>query len=253
MIPHTPGRLHRRLPDHSRRCGFCRIAGFRISRFAATKLYRRAVSKNGAEDKKKGISMSTSSARHEAPRNGWPVKRRLIRVLAGSAVVGAMAVGGLQFALGTATRSATCATCARPTTIRSPAVPVAVRPTIPTPEAASTSQRRRPRSTATARTTRRSTPRRRSRRRPPPPRSRATRSNRPRPRRSSPRARRPPRRRSLHGQHHRATVAARAVDRHTVRPEHDGQHSRDHRRHGRERRCHRHSDLEGRGLPEEQR
>ena len=102
MIPHTPGRLHRRLPDHSRRCGFCRIAGFRISRFAATKLYRRAVSKNGAEDKKKGISMSTSSARHEAPRNGRPVKRRLIRVLAGSAVIGAMAVGGLQFALGTA-------------------------------------------------------------------------------------------------------------------------------------------------------
>ena len=49
------------------------------------------------------------------------------------------------------------------------------------------------------------------------------------------------------------TTAARAVDRHTVRPEHDGQHSRDHRRHGRERRCHRHSDLEGRGLPEEQR
>ena len=60
---------------------------------------------------------------------------------------------------------------------------------------------------------------------------------------------------ALHGQHHRATVAARADDRHTVRPEHDGQHSRDHRRHGRERerRCHRHSDLEGRGLPEEQR
>ncbi|RHA94368.1 hypothetical protein DW909_07575 [Bifidobacterium bifidum] len=46
--------------------------------------------------------MSTSSARHEAPRNGRPVKRRLIRVLAGSAVIGAMAVGGLQFALGTA-------------------------------------------------------------------------------------------------------------------------------------------------------
>ena len=46
--------------------------------------------------------MSISSARHEAPRNGRPVKRRLIRVLAGSAVVGAMAVGGLQFALGTA-------------------------------------------------------------------------------------------------------------------------------------------------------
>ena len=46
--------------------------------------------------------MSTSSARHEAPRNGRPVKRRLIRVLAGSAVIGAMAAGGLQFALGTA-------------------------------------------------------------------------------------------------------------------------------------------------------
>ena len=30
------------------------------------------------------------------------MKRRLIRVLAGSAVIGAMAVGGLQFALGTA-------------------------------------------------------------------------------------------------------------------------------------------------------
>ncbi len=46
--------------------------------------------------------MSTSSARHETPRNGRPVKRRLIRVLAGSAVISAMAVGGLQFALGTA-------------------------------------------------------------------------------------------------------------------------------------------------------
>lgn len=50
-------------------------------------------------------------------------------------------------------------------------------------------------------------------------------------------------------------TTAQQSQRHTVRPEHDGQHSRDHRRHGRERerRCPRYSDLEGRGLPEEQR
>ena len=133
--------------------------------------------------------MSTSSARHEAPRNGWPVKRRLIRVLAGSAVVGAMAVGGLQFALGTAYAAGDVCDLVL-------------------------DQLQSGRLLFQWRFGLRFQPRRRHRRlsaegrvrqllrelqegarpeggageRPPPPRSRATRSNRPRPRRSSPRA-----------------------------------------------------------------
>ena len=198
--------------------------------------------------------MSTSSARHEAPRNGWPVKRRLIRVLAGSAVIGAMAVGGLQFALGTAYAAGDvcdlCSTNYNPVACCSSGgsaydsnpgggIDVSAQKAAFDSYCANYkkehAQKEEPATPA------------------------------PRHEAEQPEAIGPgpgeavlglaghPDDEALHGQHHRATVAARAVDRHTVRPEHDGQHSRDHRRHGRERRCHRHSDLEGRGLPEEQR
>ena len=189
--------------------------------------------------------MSTSSARHEAPRNGRPVKRRLIRVLAGSAVIGAMAVGGLQFALGTAYAAGDvcdlCSTNYNPVACCSSGgsaydsnpgggIDVSAQKAAFDSYCANYkkehAQKEEPATPAPA--TKPSNPKQSA---PAPAKqssgSPATQTTKP-----------------STGQHHRATVAARAVDRHTVRPEHDGQHSRDHRRHGRERRCHRHSDLE---------
>lgn len=198
--------------------------------------------------------MSTSSARHEAPRNGRPVKRRLIRVLAGSAVIGAMAAGGLQFALGTAYAAGDvcdlCSTNYNPVACCSSGgsaydsnpgggIDVSAQKAAFDSYCANYkkehAQKEEPATPAPA--TKPSNPK----------------QSAPAPGEAVLGLAGHPDDEALHGQHHRATVAARAVDRHTVRPEHDGQHSRDHRRHGRERRCHRHSDLEGRGLPEEQR